>query len=212
VWNLIPTVLIGGAVFGLILFQVPWFRDRSFFKGEVSMTESWRNLNTAGRADSFWPLTIEHALQKPVLGWGLGGARIFLGQHGPKVKGKWEPGDYHPHNEYLQVFHDMGIPGLLLMLVTWGTLMSHCWGNWKRAHLAGNLLVAKWNMAATIGMGAVLFTILTDNTLHFASVMTPVFIMVASAEFCGRSSRKVVPQRVGARAPGNHATRWALAR
>jgi O-antigen ligase len=181
-WNLIPQVLLGLAVFGFILFQVPWFRERSFFKEDVSITESWRHVNTAGRADSFWPMTIEHALQKPLFGWGLGGARIYLGQFGRKVEGKWEPTDYHPHNEYLQVFHDMGLLGLLLMLLTWGALVRRCWQDWQRAHLAGDRWVAKWSMAATMAMAAVLFTILTDNTLHFASVMTPVFIIVACAE------------------------------
>lgn len=209
-WTLIPQVLVGIAVVGLILFQVTWFRDRSFFKADVSIAESWQNLNTAGRADSFWPLTIEHALQKPLFGWGLGGARVFLGKFGPKVKGKWEPGDYHPHNEYLQVFHDMGILGLMLMLVTWGALMTRYWRDWKQAHLSGNLLVAKWSMAATIGMAAVLFTILTDNTLHFASVMTPVFIIVACAELSSRPYRKAVPKREVVRANRNQATSFAL--
>jgi O-antigen ligase len=210
-WNLIPQLFVGVAVFGLILFQVPWFRDRSFFKADVSVSESWRHFNTAGRADSFWPLTIEHALQRPVFGWGLGGARVFLGQFGPKVKGKWEPSDYHPHNEYLQVFHDMGTPGLLLMLLTWGTLMTRYWRDWKQAHLLGNPLVAKWSMAATIGMAAVLFTILTDNTLHFASVMTPVFIIVACAELSSRPYRKAVPTTDVVRANRNQTTSFAFA-
>lgn len=185
-WKLLPLASVGIVLFGLVLFHVPWFRQRSFFRAETGVSDSLQDLNTAGRADYFWPMTIEHALQKPIWGWGVGSARTFLGRAGPKIKDKWEPADYHPHDEYLQVFHDMGAPGLLFMLLAWGMLLNQCWKDWKQADLSGNSNIAKWSMAATVNLAAILFTIITDNTLHFAFVMTPVSIIVACAELMNR--------------------------
>jgi O-antigen ligase len=124
-----------------------------------------------------WPATFNHALENPIFGWGLGSARLLVAGVLPRKEAE----QYHPHNEYLQVFHDMGVVGVILLLLAWILLLTQHWRGWKAAHLAANYLQAKWHMASTLSIGMVLITSVTDNTLHYTFVVGPVFMLVALA-------------------------------
>jgi hypothetical protein len=75
----------------------------------------------------------------------------------------------------------MGIIGVALLLLAWGSLLRQHWQDWRQAHRSRNALQAKWHMAATLSITTVLMSSVTDNTLHYAFVLLPVFIIVAAA-------------------------------
>jgi O-antigen ligase len=156
-----------------VLVTIPAFRERITFTPNASLITQLQNLRWAGR-DSNWPLTFEHALASPIVGAGPGGARVFLAR---SLTNK-DVEEFHPHNEYLQVFHDMGGIGLLLLILAWGTLLVTCWRNWQRADLAGHDASALWNLSGMLSVTVVLFASVTGNTLHYAFVTVPASIAI----------------------------------
>ena len=167
-----------------LLLGVPSFRARLFHGIPSSLTEALERLNTSGR-NVMWPTTFNHALEKPILGWGPGSARPLVAE---ALFGK-EVEVYHPHNEYLQVFHDTGIIGLTLLLLAWLPLLVRYWKRWRFAHLSRDVIRAKWNMAATLAVLLVLIDAIVNNTLHYAFIIAPVFLVLGCADFLNSSWR-----------------------
>ncbi len=162
----------------LLMWKIPFFRERSFHSVEDSLIESITQFNTMGRA-AMWPLTLANALRSPAIGLGPGSARLMLGESLPQL-GRVE---YHPHNEYLQVFHDLGLVGLVLLLWSWGSVSMQRWRSWGKAHDAGDRFKAKWNLAGILAAAVVLVTALTDNTLHYVFITAPVLMILMVPTF-----------------------------
>lgn len=160
----------------LLLWSVPAFRERSFHRVEEGLVSSLEHFNTMGRA-VMWSLTAANALQSPVIGWGPGSARLMLVRERPKG----DETEHHPHNEYLQTFHDLGAIGLLLLMVAWGKVVIDRWRAWIRSEDTLDRNESMWNLAALLASGVVLVTSVTDNTLHYADITTPVFMIIAIA-------------------------------
>jgi O-antigen ligase len=162
----------------LMLIAIPSFRQRSFHEPDADLAAKVQSLNLYGR-DQFWPITLESALKKPLLGWGPGSARVLVAGAFP-----WKgTSEYHPHNEYLQAFHDVGIIGLMLLVFAWIPLLVRNRKNWANAHGSGDLLRSKWNMAATLAVVVILITSITDNTMHYAFVTVPALIITSVAYY-----------------------------
>jgi len=158
--------------------QIPSYRERYFFSEKATLTsDSLQDMNSAGRFDYMWPLTFNHAMQNPIIGWGTGSAAVLVGASMPKPKSA----NYMPHNENLNAFHDLGVIGAILLLAAWLSLWWRQWQTWKAAHLRKNAVQAKWSMAATLSISALLFTSVTDNGMHYVFVGGPLFIIVAVA-------------------------------
>lgn len=73
-----------------------------------------------------WAFSAEKAVEKPVMGWGIGTSRsipggdtsaVFLRPDGT-VEGEGESLPLHPHNAFLQVFLEMGLIGMVLVAAT----------------------------------------------------------------------------------------------
>lgn len=166
-----------------VLLGIPSFRARLFRVPPSNFAEAQEYLITSGR-NKMWPTTFNHALEKPMWGWGPGSARPFVAG---TILGKGVK-EYHPHNEYLQVFHDTGIIGLTLVLVAWLFLFVRYWTRWRFAHLSRDAQQAKWNMAAFLCILFVFINSIFDNTLHYPFIVAPVFIIIGCADFMNRSS------------------------
>jgi O-antigen ligase len=184
---LLGVALVAVAVLGILLL-IPQYRERSFFTDEirVEVTDDYQvqGLNTHGR-NRMWPATYMHAIENPMVGWGPGSSRMLMA----KVLAGTDR-ERHPHNEYLQIFHDMGMIGLVLWLLAWGPLLLKHWKGWRSAQLCEDHFLARWNMAATFCIAAVLLTAVTGNTFHYAFVMVPSFVIIALADFqCQRRQR-----------------------
>jgi len=178
-YRTLPVACAAPVLAVLLLVQIPSYRERYFFSEEKAAltSNSWQDMNSAGRFDYMWPATFNHAIQNPIIGWGTGSAAVLVAGFMPKPKSA----NYMPHNEYLNDFHDLGVIGEILLLAAWFPLWWRQWQTWKIAHLRKNAVQAKWSMAATMSIGALLFTSLTDNGLHYAFVGGPLFIIVAIA-------------------------------
>lgn len=191
-------ILIGGLLavalgVGAVL-TVPILRDRMFHRPPESVVDAVRVLDLRGR-DAMWRVTAAQIIQKPIIGWSAGSSRLLVGrlfaeQGGGKVRGAEVP----PHNEYLQVLHDLGVIGLVLMLGAWGPFLIHQWTAWRNAHSRGDRELAKWHMATTLGIIVVLANSTADNTLHYPQVVAPLFVIAGCAE--------ALRMRMGAATPG----------
>ncbi len=178
-WRMLPLIALVPALAFLVLYMIPSYRERMFHRPDTEVSGMWHNLNSAGRFDYMWPATFQHAIESPVVGWGPGSARVLVTNLSFRRKNDYE--QYHPHNEYLQVFHDLGAIGLTLLLAAWFALLGHHWRRWRIAHALGDPLSAQWNMAVTLVITMVMLSSVTDNTLHYTFVVAPLFIMSAVA-------------------------------
>jgi O-antigen ligase len=101
------------------------FRERmvSLFAGE----EDYNQTDENGRI-AIWKRGISYGVEHPVLGVGPGGfiTQDGIGKAERGLQGKWSAA----HNTYVQVFAEMGFPGLLLFL----GLVASVWRVAWRAH------------------------------------------------------------------------------
>ncbi len=170
-------ILCMGSVVAIVTFyaitNIPVMQKRFFWAESWDPSEGLTSFNLMGR-DRFWPAVYASASHEPLLGHGLGTARVLVGQFFVD-----EP-EFHPHNEYLQVWHDLGIVGLFLLFLSWGGVFIRNWKMWARG---SNSDACKWGMVSTLATGAVLVSSLTDNTLHYPFVIVPTMIVVGIASW-----------------------------
>ena len=82
-----------------------------------------------------WRFAADRAVEKPFLGWGFNASRMLPGGHQLMADGA-ELLPLHPHNAVLQVWLELGVPGLLLLcIVLWRTYMPPGWHDFKRREL-----------------------------------------------------------------------------
>jgi O-antigen ligase len=176
---------LGSAAF---ILGVPFLRKRFFAKPSSDLWTMLLSLKTSGR-EKFWPLTFEHASASPWTGWGPGSARTFVAQNLPQRNLT----EYYPHNEYLQVYHDLGIVGLALLLSAYVPLWFRFWDGWRVGHVSERKGLAARSLAAFLAVTAVLVTSVTANTLHYAFVTIPAILLVSFAIFQIREEERVDP-------------------
>jgi len=175
-------VIRGGVALAIglaILLAIPQFRGRFFEEPDLSSVDvtsirlSERNI--------VWPAVAVKASQRPLVGLGLGTARVTAGNVVPSRD------EIYPHNEYLQIWHDMGVVGLILLLLTWISVLSTHLTRWRAGHVKRDSTAAQWNLAAVLLACVVLISALTDNTLHYAFLIGPIFVVLGTAQVLGRA-------------------------
>lgn len=167
---LVSTAL--AVIVGFLLFQVPAVRYR-FFEDKENLTLQQQEtiINTTGRVE-MWSVTLVDALERPFLGHGTGSSEVLI----PEMV----PGLDHPHEEYLRVYHDLGVIGLALFISAWfGRLFNH-FRQWRSSD--DNPDTAQPHMAAALASIAMTVLFLTDNALVATFVMVPVFVLLAIAD------------------------------
>jgi len=130
--------------------------------------------NTGGRL-TMWPMVFSSALENPVLGNGLGSARRVVAVLFPQKNVE----EYFPHNEYLQVFHDLGLIGLFLFLLAWISLLWHYYISWRK--FSNLRIMATWNMAAFLSALAIIIVSVVDNVYHYPLVVIPAGVVFGMA-------------------------------
>jgi len=155
----------------LLVLQAPAVRSRFFELKESSFFDQDASIiDTSGRT-VIWLVTIDHALSKPFLGHGAGSAEV-LTRETLVID--------HPHDEYLRIWHDLGVIGVALLLVAWvGRLLRHFKLWWS---LDGSPELARPHMAAALASLALLLSFATDSTLLFTPVQIPAFLLFAIAD------------------------------
>lgn len=81
---------------------------------------SW-NINdfTLRHRFAIWDFAATRTMEQPIFGWGLGSSRVVPGAEGiaENLGSRAEALPLHPHNALLQLWLELGIPGILLALI-----------------------------------------------------------------------------------------------
>jgi len=179
-FRLLAAVTLSFVVVVVLFLSISSFRERTFKRGEIpnSFAEMVETFDSSGRINRMWPAALASALESPLIGHGPGSARtvvaLIMTQH--------ERTEYNPHNEYLQVFHDFGLIGLLLLLGFWIPMMIRYWRLWNKSDREQDVQMAKWSMVAFLCVTLCVITAITANTFHYPFVTTTAFIIVGIAD------------------------------
>jgi O-antigen ligase len=185
-WKLLVSGILATVMSVALLLTVPGLQTRLFHRSPSNVIEALEVLNTSGR-DNMWQITYASASAKPILGWGPGSSSLLVGRT------LFGAGEMPPHNEYLRIFHDAGLVGLFLALTAWLVLLAQLWKHWRVSHMSGEMLQAKWGMAATMGVLQILLSSLVDNTIQYTFIVAPVFIFVGCSYFLARHRQAAEP-------------------
>src|SRR5690554_4940225 len=125
-----------------------------------------------GRTDA-WEYLIETGIEeKPLLRFGTGASRSYV-----KIP---IPGFEHPHNDYIRVFFDFGIIGLIAFLSSWVFKLLTLWKRWTQ--FAPTAPMALHSFVALTAAGYVLLNAVTDNPIVYFFVMGPLALLIAMAD------------------------------
>lgn len=170
----IALVILG---LGLIViwFSLPEVQSR-FFPGGIDLTNLNQGLikkiDTQGRSN-LWRLTWESALKNPIIGNGGGYSTVLVKETYPNLE--------HPHNDYLRVLNDTGIIGLIIFGMAWLVKLFHYFKEWQRSNTQ-SLNSAPYFMAAFLSVGAVILSLITDNTMSYTFITINAFCLFSLAE------------------------------
>lgn len=185
--KLATVVAVAGAVSLVALYSIPQLRQRSFREVPgAGVTQQYVEFNLSRRGE-LWPAVFVHALEHPIIGWGPGTARVIAG----RIRNRPD-GDY-PHNEYLHLFHDFGVIGLILFFGAWLLFFASHLRHWRLAHTLGKPSAARWGMIGTLALLPIMITALTDNTFHYPFILAPVFVLMECAYQWGHIDRTSEP-------------------
>lgn len=155
--------------FGWILVSNNPFKAR-FIGGDEGVKIYGLSLNTSGRA-TIWRTIWESALDNPITGKGIGSSELVLQEKIPGLK--------HPHNDYLRLFHDVGIIGLTIFIIQlkiWFIVTlrnySHCTCHNKSLRLISS--------AAFLALLSLLCIMVTDNPITYSFIIMPTGIVIGA--------------------------------
>jgi O-antigen ligase len=185
-------VIASLAVFFAAFQTITPLRDR-FLQGDVESVGGV-SINVTGR-DDVWPVVWRSAVTSPWIGQGAGSSEIGLVEHGFRVN--------HPHNEYLRIFHDFGLVGILLWVWGFLVLVGRTFRAWRRADRTGDP-DAFVHLAAWLGLVSLALGMITDNSLRYVHVLLPLGVTVGSSLALGLTrERSQSGFRRAAPAPGS---------
>jgi O-antigen ligase len=166
-WVRLITILVtavGLAAFLLLNFEP---LKQRFFSGDLSAAVGGVQINTMGRIAA-WTTVINSALEAPIVGKGPASSTEALAN--------LHAGIEHPHNDYLRIWHDYGVIGLLLWFSAFGSMMLACRQQYKRFQKWG---ARETSLGAATGLAQItlLALMLTDNVLIYFYNMVPIFIL-----------------------------------
>jgi O-antigen ligase len=167
--RIVALIIASVAVFYAAFQAIAPLRDR-FVEGDLKPVGGV-SINVSGRG-AIWSVVWQSALTSPWIGQGAGSSATAMFGYRFKVD--------HPHNEYLRVFHDFGLLGLLLWLWGFFVLLRRTFRAWRHADREGAddayVHLAAWLGLVSLGLGMI-----TDNPLRYVQVLLPLGITVGSS-------------------------------
>jgi O-antigen ligase len=124
---------------------------------------------TSGRA-TVWPVIIEEGLKHPLFGYGTGNAKVFMEENFKGV-------GLLPHNEYLRIFYDGGVMGLILFLSAWIQRLKKHWLFWKKRERNNDKNKAKFHLASILGTVGILVSAIFDNVFLYVFMLVPICLI-----------------------------------
>jgi O-antigen ligase len=160
-------VAIVCVVAALVTFVRP-LRDR-VFTGDLGWQVGTVGINVSGRAN-MWATVIESAERSPLIGQGLGTSQLAIAD-------AFELG--HPHNDYLRLWHDLGIVGLLFFVASLVGWLWRLFSDWRVAARQQHPL-APLKLSATLALLGLLLVAITDNAIIYPFVMSPLGLLIGA--------------------------------
>ena len=160
----VPVLIIGALSFAP-------FRARLTRSDLRAATTPQFELRDNGRSQ-MWAGVMKSAAESPVIGKGLGTSESAVSNTYYWVG--------HPHNDFLRVYHDLGVIGLLLLVASLGTWWFALWRDWRRHDDDENTTHAALSLAAIGALLSLVLGMLTDNSLVYGFVMSPTAILVGA--------------------------------
>ena len=174
----VPLVVVG------VLSFAP-FRAR--LTGSVARGASAQQfeLRDNGRA-AMWAGVMKSAAEAPIIGKGLGSSESAVSDTYFWVG--------HPHNDFLRIYHDLGVVGLILLVTSLGTWLVALWRDLRRPRddIAAQQPVLQ--MAALGALISLMLGMLTDNPLVYGFVMAPTAVLLGAG--LGARNRRLRRKRV----------------
>lgn len=125
---------------------------------------------TQGRS-RVWPLLFDKALERPLLGKGVGTASAYSYYFSNNSRFT------HPHNEYLRFFFDTGLLGLSLLLIAFLSIGRKLFQSIRREK-------SKRKQSSLFGLGALVVAatlFVTDNVGLYSFFMAPLGFILGLA-------------------------------
>ena len=143
--------------------RIPQFREH-MLSGDTGHV----GINVNGRVEA-WQMVVASARESPIVGKGVGSSGALLAS--------LLAGFDHPHNDYLRIWHDLGLIGLglfVLTLVSWASILARAW---YRAEKQG-VPVDYMELAGLLALLSMMLAMVTDNPVVYTTVMAPMGILV----------------------------------
>jgi O-antigen ligase len=151
----------------LVTFVRP-LRDR-LFTGDLGWQVGSIGINVSGRAN-MWATVTESAERSPLIGQGLGTSQLAIADAFELA---------HPHNDYLRLWHDLGVVGLLLFVVSLVRWLGRLFIDWRAATRHRHPL-APLKLAAALALFGLLLAAITDNAIIYPFMMSPLGLLVGA--------------------------------
>ena len=167
----LPTLMVVAIiVVGLVMYTSA-FNDR-FFAGydTQKVNVAGMKINTSGRIN-LWGATIESALKRPIVGQGLGSSQQLIESRFPRLS--------HPHNDYLRVWHDLGLIGVFLLVTALGCWLWILLRAWHDAEMRRSR-AAHLELTALLLLVAMSLVMVPDNALIYSFIMGPAGVLVGT--------------------------------
>ncbi|MDM0111496.1 O-antigen ligase family protein [Variovorax sp. J22R133] len=173
---------------GLLIWQAPASMQKKVELGLKEIEEA----QAGAQSDASWVTryymyrdTGQMMLDKPVAGWGIGAWTSEWHRRAPPVLHYKNM----PHNDFLWMGSQAGIPGFLSLFVI---LAGGVWVGWRRADLTGRL--------GFVGMLTMLIAATVNSAMRDAqiglSLLWIAFLYLRMVQESGSPWREVLPQRV----------------
>jgi O-antigen ligase len=163
-------ILISAIVYAAVLNFEP-LRNRFTLDADTSsITEEEAADYTSGRF-TYWVVTLASGLESPWIGHGAGTSASLISSLYPVDS---------PLDEYLRIFHDYGLVGLVLFLYAVWKLLWASWQKWVEAKRYG-APQARIHLAAFLAVVGVFFPMLTENSFIYLLMMAPLGVFLGAS-------------------------------
>ena len=161
--------VVGGiAVVAFSVYSVSNPFSERFSQGDVVDVRGGVAVNVMGRSE-LWRATWDAAMRHPVVGGGVGSAEAVVRTASPS--------DDNPHNDFLRVFHDLGLLGFVLLGLALLEPAASCAAACRASPRTDRELKSV-HLAAVLMLIALALGMTTDNPLVYLFVLAPVAVVV----------------------------------
>lgn len=167
----LPVLALGVLLMAAVVFTYQAQFHERFLEGYNNVEIGGISISTSGR-DTIWATVIASGMRHPLWGGGLGSSQAALFEFGSDVG--------HPHNDYLRVWHDGGVFGVVFILAAFAQLLTVLMWQWRRA-IAHGSIHPEVHLAAVLTLIGVLLTSVTDNGFVYVYVMGPAGLLTGLA-------------------------------